>query len=290
MNLEQLIMLAIKASIMLLVFGLGLHASPRDATFLFRNPGLLARSLLSMNVIMPLFAIAIAKMFDLHSAVEIAMVSLALAPVPPILPGKQEKAGGRAAYAIGLLVAAALFAIVLVPAGAELMGKIFAKDLHMTARTVALIVLLTVLAPLTAGLIVNRFAPAFAARIARPVSLFATVLLVAATLPVVVAAWPAVMSMIGNGTLLALAVFAAVGLAVGHWLGGSNPDHRTVLALATSARHPAVALAIAGANFQQQRAVLAVIFLYLVVGTVVSLPYVVWRKRRHAATAARISA
>jgi len=290
MNLEQFIMLAIKASIMLLVFGLGLHASPQDATFLFRHPGLLARSLLSMNVIMPLFAIVIAKVIDLHSAVEIAMVALALAPVPPILPGKQEKAGGRAAYAIGLLVAAALFAIVLVPAGVELMGKIFAKDLHMTASTVALIVLLTVLAPLTAGLIVNRFAPTLAARIAGPVSLFATILLVVAALPVVVAAWPAVKSMIGNGTLLALAVFAATGLAVGHWLGGSNPDHRTVLALATSARHPAVALAIAGANFQQQRAVLAVIFLYLVVGTVVSLPYVVWRKRRHAATAAGISA
>jgi len=290
MNLEQFIMLAIKASIMLLVFGLGLHASPQDATFLFRHPGLLARSLLSMNVIMPLFAIVIAKVIDLHSAVEIAMVALALAPVPPILPGKQEKAGGRAAYAIGLLVAAALFAIVLVPAGVELMGKIFAKDLHMTASTVALIVLLTVLAPLTAGLIVNRFAPTLAARIAGPVSLFATILLVVAALPVVVAAWPAVKSMIGNGTLLALAVFAAVGLTVGHWLGGSNPDHRTVLALATSARHPAVALAIAGANFQQQRAVLAVIFLYLVVGTVVSLPYVMWRKRRHAATAAGISA
>jgi len=290
MNLEQFIMLAIKASIMLLVFGLGLHASPQDATFLFRHPGLLARSLLSMNVIMPLFAIVIAKVIDLHSAVEIAMVALALAPVPPILPGKQEKAGGRAAYAIGLLVAAALFAIVLVPAGVELMGKIFAKDLHMTASTVALIVLLTVLAPLTAGLIVSRFAPTLAARIAGPVSLFATILLVVAALPVVVAAWPAVKSMIGNGTLLALAVFAAVGLTVGHWLGGSNPDHRTVLALATSARHPAVALAIAGANFPQQRAVLAVIFLYLVVGTVVSLPYVMWRKRRHAATAAGISA
>ena len=177
MNLEQFIMLAIKASIMLLVFGLGLHASPRDTTFLFRHPRLLVRSLLSMNVIMPLFAILIAKMFDLHSAVEIAFIALALAPVPPILPGKQEKAGGPASYAIGLLVAAALFAIVIVPAGVELMGTIFAQDLHMTASSVAVIVLLTVLAPLAAGLIVNRIAPAFAERIARPVSLFATVLL-----------------------------------------------------------------------------------------------------------------
>jgi BASS family bile acid:Na+ symporter len=290
MDLEQFIMLAIKASIMLLVFGLGLHASPRDATFLFRHPRLLARSLLSMNIIMPLFAVVVARMFDLHSAVEIAIVALALAPVPPILPSKQEKAGGAASYAIGLLVAAGLFAIVLVPAGVELMGKIFAQELHMTARAVAVIVLLTILAPLTAGLIVNRLAPAFAARIARPVSLFATALLVVAALPVIVAAWPAVISMIGNGTLLTLAIFAVVGLVVGHWLGGSDPDHRTVLALATATRHPAIALAIAGANFQQQRAVLAVVVLYLLVSTVAAFPYVAWRKRRHAATATGLSA
>lgn len=290
MNLEQLIMLAIRASIMLLVFGLGLHARPRDAAFLFRHPGLLARSLLSMNVIMPLFAVAIAILFELHSAVEIAIIALALAPVPPILPGKQERAGGPASYAIGLLVAAGLFAIVLVPAGVELMGKIFAQEFHMNAGAVALIVLMTILAPLTAGLIVHRLAPAFAARIARPVSLFAAVLLVAAALPVIVAAWPAMISMIGNGTLLALVVFAATGLLVGHALGGSDPDHRTVLALATSARHPAIALAIAGANFQQQKAVLAVVVLYLFVSAIVAFPYVMWRKRRHAATATGISA
>src|SRR5277367_6624892 len=136
MGLEQLIMLAIKASILLLVFGLGLHASLQDATYLFRRPGLLVRSLLSMNVIMPLFAAAVAAIFDLHSEVKIAIVALALSPVPPILPGKQEKAGGRASYAIGLLVAAALFAVVLVPAGVELMGRLFGQDLHMAPRAV----------------------------------------------------------------------------------------------------------------------------------------------------------
>jgi BASS family bile acid:Na+ symporter len=289
MNLEQLIMLAIKASIMLLVFALGLHASWRDAIYLFGRPGLLVRSLLSMNVIMPLFAAAIAALFNLNSAVEIAIIALALAPVPPILPGKQEKAGGTAGYAIGLLVAAGLFAVVVVPAGVEFMGTLFAKDVHMTFSAVALIVLMTILVPLAAGMIVNGAAPAFAARIATNVSRFAAFLLVAGILPVLFTAWPAVMSMLGNGTLIALAAFSTVGLAVGHWLGGSNEDNRTTLALATSARHPAVALAIAGANFQQQNDVLAVVLLYLIVGALVSLPYVIWRKRRHASAAAEMS-
>jgi BASS family bile acid:Na+ symporter len=289
MSLEQLIMLAIKASIMLLVFGLGLHADWRDAIYLFGRPGLLARSILSMNVVMPLFAAAVAALFSLNSAVEIAIVALALAPVPPILPGKQQKAGGSEGYAIGLLVAAGLFAIVLVPAGVELMGKAFGKDIHMTSGAIALIVLMTIVVPLAAGITVHWAAPAISARMAKPVSRLAAVLLVAGALPVLFTAWPAGMSMIGNGTLVALAVFSAVGLAVGHGLGGPDGDNRTILALATSARHPAVALAIAGANFQQQQQVLAVVLLYLIIGALVSLPYVMWRKRRHASPAAEAS-
>jgi predicted Na+-dependent transporter len=282
MTLEQLIMSAIKASIMLLVFALGLHAGWRDATYLVRQPGLLARSLLSMNVIMPLFAAAVAALFDLNPVVKVTIIALALAPVPPILPGKQAKAGGSAAYTIGLLVAAALFAVVLVPAGVTLIAKAFSKEVHVGASGIMLIVLMSILAPLLAGMIVNAFAPAFAAGIARPVSLFATVLLLAAALPVLFTAWPSVMSMIGNGTLLVLALFTAIGLAVGHWLGGPDPDNRTVLALATSARHPAVTLAIASAGFDDKKAVLAVVLLHLIIATLVALPYVLWRKRRHA--------
>jgi len=59
-------------------------------------------------------------------------------------------------------------------------------------------------------------------------------------------------------------------------LGGSDPDHRTVLALATSARHPAIALAIAGANFQQQKAVLAVFINGVALAEFVAHGVLVW--------------
>jgi BASS family bile acid:Na+ symporter len=146
-------------------------------------------------------------------------------------------------------------------------------------------VLMSVIAPLAAGMIVGQIAPAVAGRIAGPVSHFAVVLLVAAVLPLLFSIWPLLASMVGNGTLVVLALFTIVGLGVGHWLGGPDADDRTVLALATAARHPAVALAIAGAGFPQEKGVLAVVFWHLVVGTVVAIPYVMWRKRRHAACA-----
>ena len=68
-----------------------------------------------MNVVMPLVAVGLVVAFDLPLPVKIALVALAISPVPPLLPNKEATAGGRVSYAIGLLVALALFSIVIVP-------------------------------------------------------------------------------------------------------------------------------------------------------------------------------
>jgi BASS family bile acid:Na+ symporter len=92
---------------------------------------------------------------------------------------------------------------------------------------------------------------------------------------------------IGNGTLVVLVAFTLLGLAVGHWLGGPDPDERTVLALAAGARHPGIAMAIAGLNFPEQRVeVLAVVLLHVIISGIVATPYVLWRKRSHAGVVA----
>src|SRR5271155_5772318 len=115
MTFAELIPIALKLSVVLLVFALGLRAAWQDAFSLFRQPRLLFRSILSMNFVMLAFVVASASFFNLHPAVKIAIVALAVSPVPPLLPKKQQKAGGTASYAIGLMVAAALTAIILMP-------------------------------------------------------------------------------------------------------------------------------------------------------------------------------
>src|SRR5689334_18501547 len=109
----------------LIVLALALHATPDDIVYLLRRPSLLLRSVLSMNVLMTALATALVVMFDLHPAIEIAIVALALSPVPPILPPKQEKAGGSASYVIGLLFSAAILSVVVVPLGIDLVGLTF---------------------------------------------------------------------------------------------------------------------------------------------------------------------
>jgi bile acid:Na+ symporter, BASS family len=80
-------------------------------------------------------------------------------------------------------------------------------------------------------------------------------------------------------------VFVLIGLAAGHLLGGPDPDDRTVLALSTATRHPGVAIAIANANFPGGKLAVAAVLLYVLVSAVVSIPYLNWIKRRHAAAA-----
>src|SRR5262245_59251043 len=281
MDLAALVGLAIRASICLIVFGLGLGSTQQDALYLFRRPGQLVRSLISMNVIMPLVAVGLAAPFGLHPAQQITLVALGVSPVPPILPKKELTAGGRASYAVSLLMTAAVLAIVIVPLSLRLLGPLFSVEANMPTGIVARLVAITVLAPLAAGIVVRLLAPALASRIAGPISLGAMLLLAIAALTILVNAWPATWAMVGSGRVVALAGFVVIGLVAGHLLGGPGPEDRTVLALSTASRHPGMALAIAGTLFpQHQRLVTGGLVLYLLVSTILSIPYLIWRRRQ----------
>lgn len=281
-DLAHLIPLAIKASICLMVLALGLKTQKGDGVHLLSRPGLLVRSLLAMNVAMVLVALAIARLFALPFPVELCIVALALSPVPPILPGKQQKAGGSSAYAISLLLIAALVSIVTTPLAVGLVEGAVGRGAPVSRSGVAGIVFVTVIVPLLAGILVRFIRPDLAVRAARPVSLAATVLLVLAVIPVLFTATETIWTFVGDGVALALAGFSLVGLALGHVLGGPDPAQRTVLALATGTRHPGVAMAIAHTAFPDEQGILAILLYHLVIGAVVSLPYVRWSRARAA--------
>jgi bile acid:Na+ symporter, BASS family len=278
MDLATLIPLVMKTSIILTVFSLALYASLDDALYLFRRPSQLLRSIISMNVIMPLIAAFIAVSFDFHPAVQVALIALAVSPVPPVLPRKATKGGGSGSYAYGLLVAAALLSIVFTPIAVHLLGMLFGRDTDISPATIAKIILVAVLFPLAAGIVLRRLAPAIAERIAKPISLVATVMLLAAVIPILFRSWDAITSLIGSGTIVGIALFIISGLLVGLMFGGPDEQDRSVLSLSTSSRHPGVALAIASANFPNQKLVMPAVLLYLIINAIVGITYQKWRK------------
>ncbi len=279
MSLARITILALQASIFVTVFCLGLEATLQDAVSLFRRPVLLLRSLLAMNVAMPLFAALMAAVFSLHPPVKAALILLAVSPVPPVLPRTQFKAAGRSSYVYGLLVAAGVLSIVVVPVTIEILGKAFSREVHITPAAVAKVVTLTVLLPLGLGIVVHARAPGLAQR-GKLIARVANIALLVAALPLLIVALPVMISLIGNGTLRAIGAFIVVGLAVGHWMGRPDPGDQTTLALATASRHPGLAVAIAAANFPAQiRPIAAAVLLYFLVRMVVVIPYIRARKR-----------
>jgi BASS family bile acid:Na+ symporter len=290
LDLATLIPLVIQASIVLLVVGLGLRATFADATYLLRRPGLLGRSYLAMFVVVPLFATLLAQLFSLHPPVKAAIVLMAVSPVPPFLPTKQRKFGGSTSYVYGLLVAASLLAFLYLPLALEVLGRVFHRQINPAAGPIAKVVLISVLVPLGVGLALRQVAPGLADRIEPWVSRLANGLLLAALVPILVTTGPGILTLIGNGTIVAFAAVVVVGLIAGHLLGGPHPGDRPILALAAATRHPGVALAIANSNFPGEKLVLAAVMLFVLVNLGVTLPYAAWCKRRHAGTSGGVAA
>jgi BASS family bile acid:Na+ symporter len=283
MDLATLILIVVRVSVFLSVLAMGLETTWQEATYLFRNRRELLRALLSLDVIMPIVAVAFVSFLNLQPAVKIALVALSVSPIPPILPKKEFKAGGSREYTLGLLVFAAAMSIVFVPLSMEILRPALGVELHVPVLPVAGLALLTVLAPMISGIAIGKLAPKFAVHVARPLAVVATVLLIVTVLPIVIFERKAILSLIGDGTMIAMAVFVLVGLVAGHILGGPVRENRTVLALSTATRHPGIAIAIAHVNFPQQKLALAAIGLYLIVNAIATLPYVVWTKRQEAA-------
>jgi BASS family bile acid:Na+ symporter len=279
MNLADLIRYTLMVSILVTVAALGIRYSSAEAGYLVSRPGLLARSILAMNVILPLIVVWLALRLDLKRPVEIALVALSLSPLPPLLPGKRLGLTSFG-YVYGLVATAAVLSVVLVPVSIAVLTA-HTDAPHVGAGRVVIIVLLSVLLPLGVGMLIRRFWPERAPRIATVASRLGGVLLPLALIAMFWIGWSTIRSLLGDGTLLAIVAFTCIGLAIGHLSGGPIPQNRSVLAIATASRHPGVALAIAGATLSDERLAAAAILLALLVGAIVTAPYAAWRRRVH---------
>lgn len=280
MSLASLIKFALQASIFAIVFSLSLGVKPAEATWGLRHPRALVRAFVAMFVIMPLVAAGLSAGFHLRPAVKVALIALALSPVPPILPIKAMKAGGEASRAIGLLVAASLASPIVVTVGVPVIASWFGVRASVPPGAILRLDLITVLLPVLAGQLVRWISPTLGGRIAGPVGKAGFVLLLLGIAPILVKTAPAMWSLVGRGTLLALAAFVLVGLAVGHFLAGERPEDRTVLALSNGSRHPGIALTIASAAVPNPQLVAPAVVLYLLVSAILSALYMVWQRKR----------
>jgi BASS family bile acid:Na+ symporter len=279
MDLADSIQTVLKLSVVLTVIGIGLGTRPADAMALLRRPAMLARSVACMNLVMPIVALSLWFGFGLSTPIGVALVALSVSPVPPLLPRRASKVRGAGTFTVALMVAVAVVALVLLPLAALVLEELRGLHAGATLATVARLVLCSILAPLSAGMLIRYGARSFAAAAARPLAIVANGLLCVSALALVVMMWPAIASLVGDGSILAIALFVSLGLVAGHTLGGPVEDERTALAMATANRHPAIALTLGSAKLGDTRTLVAAILLYLLTSAVVTTAYVVLRRR-----------
>jgi BASS family bile acid:Na+ symporter len=280
MDARAILMLALQSSIFLTVFSFGLQSTLADLTFLIHRPGLLVRSLVAMFLIMPLYAVFVVSNYRGHPDVNIALIALALSPVPPLLPRRVQTSGGLASYGIALMVTASIFCIAFIPIALQVIGRAFNREVTMNPLAVVKVLAITILIPLGVGMLFRAFAPKAAERIAKPLGNIALALLLLGVVVVSVEIFPVAWGLVGDGTILVLAAFVVIGLLVGHFLGRPDPDASVTLALCTACRHPALALTIATATFPQEKQVVGAIFLYALLNVVLAIPYIRWQRKR----------
>jgi BASS family bile acid:Na+ symporter len=274
-----LVKLVLMTGIVLTVLSIGLCARPGDTLLLLRNPKLGVRAMASMFVLTPLFVIGLTGALQLGSADRAALIALSISTMPPILPRRQAMVGGEGDYAIGLSVLAALVSIVVAPIAIWLVGRLFGVTTIFDPVALLRVLAITVGAPLAAGILIARRWP-HAAALSTLIGRVALVLLLVSVAIVLFKEAPAIAERVGNGILLVTVAIVLFGLLVGHLLGGPDSGNRGALALATSARHPGVAISLATATFPlDQKAIVATVLLFVLVNVVLTLPYVLWRRR-----------
>lgn len=274
MDPAALVRLAIITGIVLLVMSIGLSAPPGSIRSGFARPAAIGRAIIAMYLLFPLVAIALALILPLQPFARTALLALAVSPIVPVLPLKEQKAGTRVDYALALQVAAALVALVAAPVMAFVAGAVSGRSIPLDGMGMVRVILLTIVIPLLAGIGIAALAPGLAARLVKPVQIAGLVLVGGVLLLLLPKLAPLMLSVANLPTLAAIVIMIVAGMAIGHFMAGEPAGQRRGLALATAARHPGVAIVLGIAAIEgDNQKLMAVVLLYLILSSLLPIPY-----------------
>ena len=279
MTLLELMQAAISVAMLgfvlssMLAMGLGLTV--REIIAPLRNVRLIVLSLVANFVLMPLVAIALARVLRLEEAFGVGLLLLGTAAGAPFLPKLAQIAKGNLAFAVGLMVLLMVITVGYLPVALPALLPGVSVNPAQIARSLFLLMLL----PLAGALAVRAKFPAAAGR-AKPVldriSNLSLILLIALLTAVNL---KSVLAVFGTGGILAGLLFLAVGYGIGWVLGGPTADTRRVLGLGTAQRNIAAALVVSRQSFDDPNVVVMVVVV-AIVGLLILMPLSRWLAKK----------
>src|SRR5262245_17239440 len=165
MDLKQTaISIAMMTFVLSSMIGMGLGLRMNEIVAPLRNGWLVAKGLLARLVVMPLAALALAKVMRLDEPLAIGLLLLGAAAGAPFLPMLAKIARGNLAFAVGLMVLLMVITVGYLPIVLPWLLPGVSVNPAQIAKSLVLLMLL----PLGAALAVNANAPAFAAQVKPP--------------------------------------------------------------------------------------------------------------------------
>ena len=232
-----------------------------------RNPRLIALSLLSNFVLMPLCALALSTVLQLDQALEVGLLLLGCAAGAPFLPKLAELAKGNLPYAVGTMVLLMVVTVGYLPLVLPLLLPGVAVNPAKIAQSLVLLMLL----PLGIGLALKSRYEGLAARVKPILDSISNVSLILLIIFITAANIDKVLQVFGTRGILAAFLFIVLGFGIGWLLGGPGADTRRVLALGTAQRNIAAALVVGSQSFSDPRVVVMVIVV-AILGLIILMP------------------
>jgi len=278
MDIKTLVSLLLQGSLMLIVVAVGLQSHWSDVAYARQKPDLLWRGFAAVNVIVPVTATVLCLLMPIDWLTKVAIGLMAVSPLAPFAPGKMLKAGADTAFVNGLYVVLILAAIVIVPLTIMLLNTISPHPVQVPEGKLVAFIATSVLVPLVIGLAIASIWPNFAKKAAPVARWVAFAILVPLALAFLVKNSGALLSLVGDGSVIAISGVVAAGILGGHWLGGRSLEHRAAVAQAAATRHPGIAALIARRNFDEPQVIMAIV-LFVLISIILCAIYSRWETK-----------
>lgn len=248
-----------------------------------RNRRLVAVSLAANFVLVPVLALAIARIVPLSEGLQIGLILVGFAAGAPFLPKLVHLARGDMAFTAGLMVLLMVVTILYLP----VVLPFVLAGVQVSPWEIARSLVVLMLIPLAIALFVRARYEEVATSLVPTMNMAANLSLAAMFIGYFVGYWDQTYGVLGTGGILSAVLLVVGAVLLGYLLGGTDPGTRKVLALGTGQRNLAAAFAVASGNFAADPEVVLEVMDVAVIGLIILMLIAGELGRRRAPAGAR---
>ena len=260
------------------MLAMGLSLTVPEIIAPLKNLRLVVLALAINFIAVPFIAWGIQAVMDLDQDIYTGLLLLATAAGAPFLPKLAQVAKGNAAFSVGFMVLLMVVTVIYMP----IVLSLFLSGVEINAWDIARSLIVLMLFPLGIGLFMKARWPAVAKELQGLMSQASSIAILLLLVGAIILQWSAIVSLIGTGGLIAIAIFLLVSLALGYVAGGSDPAIRSVMGLGTAQRNVSAAMVVGAQNFSDNPNVLITVIVGALIGLVLLMPIAAELGRRTA--------